>query len=60
MRQHTVSTITNPRPNLIANEFVAMLKDAGVVEAYLFGSFVCGEERDTSDIDLLVMFGPEY
>lgn len=37
-----------------------MLKDAGVAEAFLFGSFLRGEETIDSDIDVFVRFGHEY
>jgi predicted nucleotidyltransferase len=46
----------SPRRDVITNEFVAMLKQAGVVEAYLFGSVARGEDRPESDIDVLVTF----
>jgi predicted nucleotidyltransferase len=47
---------SGPRPELITPEFVSILKDAGAVEAFLFGSVARGEEGPTSDIDLLVAF----
>jgi predicted nucleotidyltransferase len=54
------SPITNPRPDIISEEFVAMLKNADVVEAYLFGSILRGEESPDSDIDVLVKFGHDH
>jgi predicted nucleotidyltransferase len=41
---------------VITGEVVSLLKRAGVVEAYLFGSAARGQERPNSDIDLLVKF----
>ncbi|MCA9858943.1 MAG: nucleotidyltransferase domain-containing protein [Thermomicrobiales bacterium] len=49
--------IVNPRPDIISDEFVALMKDAGVVEAFLFGSISRREEGPASDIDVLVRFG---
>lgn len=49
-----------PRPDIITGEFVALLKGAGVVEAFLFGSVSRGEERPDSDIDLFVRFRHNY
>ncbi len=37
-----------------------MLKSAGVVEAFLFGSFSHGEEHADSDIDIFVRFGHDH
>ena len=49
-----------PRPDIITGEFVALLKRAGVTEAFLFGSISRREERPDSDIDILVRFGHEH
>lgn len=46
----------SPRRDVITNEFVAMLKEAGVTGTYLFGSVACGDERPDSDIDVLLRF----
>ena len=54
------SSIANPRPDVISDEFVAMLKRAGVVEAFLFGSVLRGEEGPESDIDFFVRFGHDH
>ena len=54
------STIANPRPDIITDEFIALLKKAGVIEAFLFGSFLRHEETPGSDIDILVKFGHDY
>jgi predicted nucleotidyltransferase len=61
----TDSTVTpraqqTPRPDIITEEFVALLKRAGVVEAFLFGSVSRGEERPDSDIDVFVQFGHDH
>jgi predicted nucleotidyltransferase len=53
--QHTEPT-ASPRLDVITDEIVAILKEAGVTEAYLFGSVARGEERPDSDIDVLVTF----
>ncbi len=37
-----------------------MLKHAGVVKAFLFGSVLRGEEQNGSDIDLFVVFGHDH
>ena len=62
MRQSSTSqpTIENPRPDIISDEFFAMLKHAGVVKAFLFGSVLRGEEREGSDIDIFVVFGHDH
>jgi predicted nucleotidyltransferase len=62
MRQASTdnASIANPRPDIISDEFVTILKSAGVVEAYLFGSVLRGEESVDSDIDILVKFGHDY
>ena len=54
------SSIANPRPDIISDEFISMLKSADVVEAYLFGSTLRGEERSDSDIDIFVKFGHDH
>lgn len=46
----------NPRPDLISREFIAVLKRAGIVEAYLFGSVARNEDMPDSDIDVLAKF----
>lgn len=40
--------------NQIKSKVLPILKEKGVIRAALFGSYVRGEERDDSDIDLLV------
>ncbi len=35
------------------------IRKFGVKEVYLFGSVVRGEAKETSDVDFLVIFGPE-
>jgi uncharacterized protein len=37
----------------------SIIKDFGVTRVGLFGSFVRDEQKETSDIDLLVEFDPE-
>lgn len=60
MSQPSSQTIATPRPDVISEEFLTLLKRADVVEAFLFGSFLRGDETPESDIDLLVKFGHEY
>ncbi len=38
----------------IKQKIVPVLKEAGVTRSSLFGSYVRGEEKETSDIDILV------
>ncbi len=38
---------------------IPILKEAGIKRSSLFGSYVRGDENDTSDIDLLVGFPEE-
>ena len=40
----------------IRNKALPILKEAGVTRSSLFGSFVRGENREDSDIDILVDF----
>ena len=40
----------------IKNKAVPILKDAGVTRSSLFGSYVRGEQKEDSDVDLLVDF----
>jgi uncharacterized protein len=49
-------TATDIRPELITDQFLATLRQHGVVRAYLFGSVARGEEQPGSDVDLLVAF----
>lgn len=45
---------TVARPDIFTPAFLQAMRDAGIIEAYLFGSVSRGEERPDSDIDLLV------
>jgi uncharacterized protein len=45
-------------PENITEEFLAVLREHGAVEAYVFGSMTRGQERPDSDLDLLVRFDP--
>ncbi len=59
------STLTSdsrqtPRPDIVTGEFVALLKRAGITEAFLFGSVSRREERPDSDIDLFVRLGHDH
>lgn len=45
-----------PLQVLISDEFLALLRECGVVEAALFGSVARGTATPESDIDLLVTF----
>jgi predicted nucleotidyltransferase len=56
----TSNSMETPRPDIVTGEFVALLKRAGVTEAFLFGSVSRGEERPDSDIDLFIRFGHDY
>ncbi len=40
----------------LAKRIVPILRDGGVVEASVFGSFTRGEVQPTSDLDLLVRY----
>ncbi len=40
----------------IKNKALPLLKEAGVVRSSLFGSYVRGEETESSDIDMLIEF----
>ncbi len=42
--------------DLIKQKAVPILKEAGVTRSSIFGSYVRGEERENSDIDILVDF----
>ncbi len=42
--------------DLIKQKAVPILKEAGATRSSLFGSYVRGEEKETSDIDILVEF----
>jgi uncharacterized protein len=55
-----VASTAIARPDVITPEFRAMLRSAGVVEAYFFGSVARGAERPDSDIDVLVEFGHPF
>lgn len=61
MKPTTIVTqpTTQPIPELISAEFLALLRTHGVVQAYVFGSMTRGEERPDSDLDLLVTFDPQ-
>jgi predicted nucleotidyltransferase len=41
----------------LAKRIVPILRDGGVVEASVFGSFARGEVQPDSDLDLLVKYG---
>lgn len=43
-------------PDIISEEFLALLRAWGVTEAYLFGSTTDGTAGPESDVDLLVKF----
>lgn len=40
----------------IKNKAIPVLKEAGVSRSSIFGSYVRGEEREDSDVDILVEF----
>lgn len=48
--------MTQANLNEIKEKALPILKKAGVTRSSLFGSFVRGEEKETSDIDILVDF----
>lgn len=54
-----VPTVVRVRPDIITDEFLAMLRSHGVIKAFLFGSVSRGEERPDSDVDLLVEFSED-
>ena len=51
--------MTQANLNEIKNKAVPVLKEAGVTRSSIFGSYVRGEERENSDIDMLVDFPKE-
>ena len=48
--------MTKANLDRIKNKAVPILKEAGVTHSALFGSYVRGEEREDSDVDMLVEF----
>ena len=48
---------TQSLPDIISEAFLALLRERGVTQAYLFGSVAAGNARPESDLDLLVTFG---
>jgi len=48
--------MTKANLDKIKNKAIPILKAAGVTRSSLFGSYVRGEERTDSDIDILVNF----
>ena len=48
--------MTKANLDQIKNKAVPILKEAGVTHSALFGSYVRGEEREDSDVDMLVEF----
>ena len=60
MRQSVAAPIHIPRLDVITGAFVAALTQAGVTQAWLFGSVARGEERPDSDIDILVAFDHDF
>lgn len=42
--------------NNIKNKVIPVLKKAGVIRSSLFGSYVRGEEKRDSDVDILIEF----
>jgi uncharacterized protein len=49
----------NPVLQKIAQKVIPILKGAGVKRASIFGSFVRGDNRKDSDVDLLIDFPKE-
>ncbi|MBC9786103.1 nucleotidyltransferase family protein [Heliobacterium chlorum] len=43
--------------NEIKEKSEPILKKYGIVRAYMFGSFARGEQKETSDVDLLIEYG---
>lgn len=48
--------MTQVKLETIKQKALPLLKEAGVIRSSLFGSYVRGEEREDSDIDMLVEF----
>lgn len=48
--------MTQVKLDQIKSKALPILKEAGVTRSSLFGSYVKGEEKDSSDIDILVDF----
>jgi predicted nucleotidyltransferase len=40
----------------LAKNIIPLLRDGGVIEASVFGSFIRGEQKPDSDLDLLVRY----
>lgn len=53
---HTTAPVTDVFP-AATPQLLAILRDFGVAEAWIFGSMARGAERPDSDLDLLVTFG---
>ncbi len=47
---------TQVLPDVISEEFLALLRSHGVIEAFVFGSTTDGTAGPESDVDLLVKF----
>ncbi|MDQ4099259.1 MAG: nucleotidyltransferase domain-containing protein [Chloroflexota bacterium] len=47
---------TEVLPDVISEEFLALLRARGVTQAFLFGSVASRNDRPQSDLDLLVTF----
>ena len=56
MEKRTAAPVSSIRPDIITDDFLAVLREHGVASAYLFGSVARGEEGPDSDLDLLVTF----
>lgn len=48
------NTIMQAKIDQIKSKVIPILKQAGVTRSAIFGSYVRGEEREDSDIDMLV------
>jgi predicted nucleotidyltransferase len=48
--------ITSKEIESLAKRIVPILRESGVIEASVFGSFVRGDPRPDSDLDLLVKY----
>lgn len=48
--------MTHAKLDQLKEKAIPILKEAGVTRSSIFGSYVRGEEKDDSDIDMLVEF----
>jgi predicted nucleotidyltransferase len=52
----TIGKGTSKELEELAKNIVPLLREGGVIEASIFGSFIRGEDKPESDLDLLVRY----